>query len=120
MTSSAQRVKRPEVPNRKLLGRMTKVPSRRPHGELRELSYAASRIMTEHPADIVGGDSEPPRTLATRDFGGRPVLRDARHAISLLWASCVLARPQDDAEYWPALVFRFISNETCFRAARRS
>jgi hypothetical protein len=44
---------------------------------------------------------------------GRPVLRDARHAMAEFWAGFVPARPQDEAERWPAPVSRFISNDTC-------
>ena len=42
---------------------------------------------------------------------GRPVLRDTRHAMVGFWQTLCPARPQDEAERWPASVSRFISDE---------
>jgi hypothetical protein len=35
---------------------------------------------------------------------GRPVLRDTRHAMVEFWQALCPARPQDEAERWPASV----------------
>jgi hypothetical protein len=42
---------------------------------------------------------------------GPPVLRDTRHAMVEFWQALCPARPQDEAERWPASVSRFISDE---------
>jgi alkylation response protein AidB-like acyl-CoA dehydrogenase len=44
---------------------------------------------------------------------GRPVLRDARHAISSFWANSVLARPQDEADVDQRLCPESVTGRGC-------
>jgi hypothetical protein len=43
----------------------------------------------------------PPMFVSAAGDTGRPVLRDARHAMAEFWTGFVPARPQDEAECWP-------------------